>query len=323
MVEQIRKDLDKVTGELIESFIAFDKKQALHFQIGLSAIYDAQEKKGNNFTNNLYSIRDIEKLEHLLEENNISKHDFHKISDLLDNYESTTSLSSVNLPESLSIALNKTLNKEHSPYSVPNLGMIAVNLNLIKPQVKDALIAGQAGERTLQAIEKSSSRYSANKNDFLKDRLYAYGSNERTARSFIDSELGISPDYVVAAKALNHLADLFEVGVNMISGENHDEDAIEKTINSLKILTIRTLNHSSSQLGEAGSQEAAEKIKKLADHISKDISADADHNHIYDGLNYLKSALKSKEFLTQKEYDDMNILIENRLKQIKPIGEMA
>ncbi len=58
MVDEIRRRLDKVTGELLESFIPFDKTRVLKFQTGLHAIHGAQKDFDNDKKTNLYAVSD-------------------------------------------------------------------------------------------------------------------------------------------------------------------------------------------------------------------------------------------------------------------------
>ncbi len=335
MVSDIRKNLDKVTGELLESFVSFDKDKVLHFQAGLHALYDAQKKRNESEKINLYTICDTSSLEGLLKDYGISKEDFEKVPSAIKECNSSGLKASVNiLPELLQRAVDKVNSKARSfLYEVPAAGMIAVSLNLVSSEVKNALIASQAGERILQATERTSvinpSMLAAHKDSILKDRIYDYGSDVRLARPYIGG-FGDDPKYLIAAKAMHHLADILEGGVRLYP-KMIEYSYVQEAINRFRFLSAGIFSYSSGMLKQAGETDAAEKIDVLVQHITQKGNG-RKFVEIFDfygametvevGLRRSSNDLKNNNILSSKEVSDLNELIGIRREQINQSEEL-
>jgi hypothetical protein len=312
MVDEIRKQLDKVTGELLESFIPFDKLKVLKFQAGLHAIHGAQKDIDIDKKTNLYAVCDDAALEKLLSEHGISKYDFDKVPSVikafengeLDAYEAIKQL-----PHLLQEAIQKVNEKSRNIYEVPASGMIAVTLNLINNDAKDALIAGQAGERTLQAIERISKNKSiAKKHNFR--------SSTKLSMAYMGG-IGKEPRYLTAARATNHLADLLE-GAVLLNPDIAENPSVKNSLEAFRYIIMQIFLQSSRKLKTSGVTEASEEFEKLAKYISKN---DEKNNHegainaIRDGLDLAKNLFEGSD----DESKHFENIINKRLDQLKDL----
>src|SRR4051812_4919005 len=84
MLDETRRNLDKATGELIESFVNFDKNKAMQVEIGLHAIHNAQKNSAPEKRINLYTVCDHDKLHKLLEEHGITRNEFEQIPAIIE-----------------------------------------------------------------------------------------------------------------------------------------------------------------------------------------------------------------------------------------------
>jgi len=322
MVEDIRRNLDKVTGELLESFLLFDRNRALHFQTGLYAIYSFQKNIENTKKTNLYAIHDEEKLHELLANIGISPADFEKVPAAIKAFEegNISAYAAIKeLPQMLQEAINKVNEKQRVLYEIPAAGMIAVSLNLVPCESKNALIAGQAGERTLQVAERLSlpalpNHKKESRNDILSDRLYDISSNTRLARPYIDMHQH-EPKYLLAAKATNHIADIME-GFLMLSPEIFSEDYMKKASDCLKSIAFYTFERCAEILKENGDIYANSQMELLLK------SFDFDRMERSEAISTLRSSLSSlnhdmekSKSLSYKESYDADLLIEKRFDQ--------
>ncbi len=325
MVDETRRNLDKVTGELLESFIAFDKQKALHFQTGLHAIHDAQKDIESSSKTNLHAVYDEEKLHKLLAEHGISEEDFSKVPNIMKNFEDGKSDAYETLrqlPELLQEAIRKVNEKSHTLYEIPAWGMIAVTLNLVSKDIKNALIAGQAGERTLQVVERVNKHKPGlislfNRSSILNDRLYDFGSESRLARPDIDMFVS-EPQYLVSARATNHLADLLE-GMVMLDPEIAGDKNAVNASRSLKCLAVDTFLHSSNILKKLGENDASNKIATLANQLLKDkemLRAEA-ISTLRSSLTSIGHDMQKRNSISQKEASDYEKLIEKRFVQME------
>lgn len=325
MFDDIRDNLNKVTGELIESFVNFDKWKVLHFQAGLYALHSAQQGIEEARKIDLYAVCDTDMLTKLLEENGISKDVFNKIPSVIKDFESGK-VDAYNtmkkLPHLLQDAVEKVNAKARSFYEIPASGMIAVTLNLVNPEVKNALIAGQAGERSLKAIERASkvrraSRV-ASKDSILTGRLYDLGSTSRLALSYI-GQFDSDPKYLTAAKATNHLAELLE-GAVMLEPAIASYNDIQKSMDVFKQRSVGILSEASKKLNEFGETDASDKIGKLANYLAKEcqpaVSDKAALDVIKKGFDSANTALRNGRIFDQKESEDFKTLVGKRLGQI-------
>jgi hemerythrin-like domain-containing protein len=325
VVEEIRNKLDRATGELLESFVNFDKKMVLKFQTGLHAIHSAQKDKEDKI--NLHTICNHDELEKLLTEHGINKEHFEKVPDVINQFENDDIQASEalsQLPELLQDAIEKVNSKTRDIYEVPASGMIAVTLNLISDNIKDALLAGRAGERTFKAIESViKGTPPGKKQTVFEDRLYDFGST-KPARPYIDLELDLRPRYVTAAKAANHLADLLE-GAAMLSPEVSKDEYVKESLDAYKFIARKILLKSSSNLKKSGIKTASSNIKTLADYIAEQYDECLVRNlkeavaSIKLGLGSAFNTLELNRKLTSLEAEDFENLMKKRLQQVEAL----
>lgn len=318
MTEKTRRNLDKAIGDLIESFVKFDKTEALHLKVGLHALHNAQKNTDPSSKINLYAVRDKDFLHKLLEENGISRGEFEKVPAM---FGSKAHKQIDELSEPLREAV---LNADDAgkTYEVPTPGMVAVMFNMVSEKVKNALVAGQAGERTLRAIERATtvSYFPTLKDAALKDTLYDYGTSQRPARSHIDRARG-EPDYLISARATHHLADLFETGLKLHPASKAFESTA-KSAEAFNKLAACIFNHSADHLGKAKESKAAEEIKALAQQVDKgDKQAGAKQacDAVEAGMNILREALHADGIITEQESEDFKAMVTKRIEQIKKI----
>lgn len=330
MHNETRKKLSKATGELIESFVNFDRTKVLHFQAGLHAIHKAGQELDSEHRPNLYNVSDTAALEKLLAQYNVPVDDFKKLPDIMKELESgkpEAFRKLEELPPPLRHAVSKVSSKETALYDVPIAGMIAVTLNLVSPDVKNALIAGQAGERALKATERASSILSSstvhNKESVLRGLLYDYKDTSKPATLDVD-ETDTNPKYLVAAKATNHLADLLEGGIKLAPNVV-EEEAVKNALKTLKSLSIRIFNETSRQLQQAGIDQAAQQIGQLAEELSLQqkkneggvaSTMDAALRLTQQGLEKIKDELRNRNIFTEQEAKDFEEMVNHRIRQI-------
>jgi hypothetical protein len=208
--------------------------------------------------------------------------------------------------------------------------MIAVMLNLVSNDAKNALIAGRAGERTLQTVERIANKYRADSGrgasaaSILSDRLYEIGNPAKPARSYID-RMDSQPGYLLAARANNHLADLLE-GAIMLNPALSQESSIQKSLHAHRFLTRRVFLKSSSLLKEAGADEAASNIASLVEYMAGQAADDQVVMSIEDAVETIRVGLedanKSLERLlkiSREEAADFDSLLIKRLGQLSEL----
>jgi len=187
-------------------------------------------------------------------------------------------------------------------------------------KVKNALLAGQAGERTLKAMERATSvsTIPTLKATALHDTLYDAGDNKRLARQYIGNS-GKEPDYLVSAKATNHLADLFESSLKLHPSARGLESTV-KSMNGFNKLAASIFHHAADNLHMASAPDAAEKIKELAHHVDEahpDSDAQTICNAIESGMNTLMAVMREDGVINEEESKDYRELVRTRIKQMK------
>lgn len=332
MVDDIRKNLDKVTGELLESFLPFDKSRVRTFQAGLHALHTAQQDLEPGQKTNLHAVCDYPALERLLGQHGIDKQDFDKVPSVLKQFEDgeLDAFEAIKqLPHLLQEAVQKVNENTRAIYEVPQSGMIAVMLNLVSNDAKNALIAGRAGERTLQTVERIANKYSNDTGrvsaaSILSDRLYEIGNPAKLARSYIDRMDG-QPGYLLAARANNHLADLLE-GAIMLNPALSKEDSVQRALQAHRFITRRVFLKSSSMLKESGADEAASNIASLVEYMAAYTSDEQVVMSIEEAVETIRSTLedanKSLEGLlkiSREEAVDFDSLLLKRLGQLREL----
>lgn len=320
MTEKTRMNLGKAIGELLESFIEFDKDKVVHLKIGLEALYNAQKQNSDDKRINLYAVCDHQLLHNLLEEHGIKHHDFAKVPEILQ-YVNEDKSHLNGLPEPLKVAIENVHSKQYSHYEVPSTGMVAVMFNMINDRVKNALVAGQAGERTLRAIERSStaSNIAVLKEMAWQDTLYDFNNKHQLARPYIGS-IDSEPAYLVSAKATNHLAELFESSVSIYPLALEFDDT-SNVIRGFNRLAASIFNHASINLDMAKAEKAAQEIRVLANYFSSKESylpnAPEACKAIESGMQNLRKRLRLEGIITEKESGDYEALLNNRMQQIR------
>jgi hypothetical protein len=320
MTEKTRRNLDKAIGDLIESFVKFDKNEVMHLKVGLQAIHNAQKNSDPASKTNLYAVRDKDFLHKLLEDHGISRSEFEKIPEIMFGSKASAENHMDSLPEQLREAVLNVDGNHSQTYEIPTPGMVAVMFNMVSEKVKNALVAGQAGERTLRAIERATtvSYFPAMKDAALKDTLYDYGNSDRPARSHIDRARG-EPDYLVSAKATHHLADLFESSLKLHPASKHFESTA-KSAEAFNKLAACIFDHSADHLDKASEIGAAEEIKALAVSVKngdKKLVTSEACDVVESGMNTLREAMHAEGIITEKESEDFKAMVTKRIDQIK------
>ncbi|MCE3232607.1 MAG: hypothetical protein K0R98_864 [Rickettsiaceae bacterium] len=310
MIEDIRKKLDKVTGELLESFIPFDKRRVLKFQAGLHAIHAAQKDLETDKKTNLYAVCDDLMLEKLLSEHGISKNDLDKVPDAIASYSDNpkeTNKTLEELPNLLQQAVYKVSNKKREIYEIPASGMIAVTLNLVNSDAKDALIAGQAGERTLQAIERISKKKEGKNKEYYSSTAFSAPYHDSNIKE---------PGYLTLAKATNHLADIFENAISKQPKITNDS-IIKASLNAFRYIIKEIFKQSSNRLKESGVEEASASIAKLAESLSSTTGEVASHASAINAIKQGLEVIKNNPNLTDADAEYFETVVNKRLEQLK------
>lgn len=320
MTEKTRLNLDKAIGDLIESFVEFDKNTVMHLKIGLEAIHNAQKHREPAQKANLYAVCDYGSLHRLLESNGIPYHEFAQIPELLA-IENREKQHFRGLSKPLQEAIAHIMAKANSDYDVPTTGMVAVMFNMVSDKVKNALVAGQAGERTLRAIERATtvSQFTTRKEIALRDTLYDYGNKHRLARPYIGA-IWNEPDYLISAKATHHLADLFESSLKLFPAARTFESTA-KSMQGFNKLAACIFTHASVNLDMAQAEKAASEIKELAKRFGgygheKSEAIDA-CKIVDDGMRHLRKSLRMEGIISEQESQDYEELVNRRIEQIR------
>jgi hypothetical protein len=309
MVNQTRENLDKATSDLIASFVKFDQEKAKQLEIGLHALHNAQKDKNHKI--NLYAVCNYDMLHKLLAEHGISRSEFDKIPGLL---ASTEKENFTEISDPLKEAL---LNK--ADYNVPNAAMIAVMFNMVDDKVKNALIAGQAGERTLKAIERATtvSHLPLLKEMAFKDTLYDYGNNKNLARESIDHSQN---NYLISAKATQHLADLLEMSLKLYPRALNFPSTAQ-SLSGFNQLAANIFYLSAQNLRKAKSDDAADKIHELAKHVESVSTINTTNLPAYEsvanGMQIIREAMQADHVINDEESRDYEALVKKRIEQIK------
>ncbi len=326
MVDEIRRNLDKATGDLIESFIKFDKTKAMQLKIGLQAIHNAQKTIAPENKINLYAVCDYNILHKLLAEHGIPRDEFDAVPAIItEKTYNRENIAQLSLP--LQEALLNFSEAEKPDYNVPTRGMVAVMFNMVQEKVKNALIAGQSGERTLKAIERAAiaSPIRVTKELALRDTLYDYGNKNRLARAYIDNSSN-APDYLICAKATHHLADLFESSIKLHPITREFETIIESMYGFNK-LAAGIFRAAACNLSAADVFDASAQIEKLANHVESEICSNkltplswaSSCATIKNGMDTLRKTLHSDGIITNQEAADYEELVAKRLEQIEKV----
>ena len=321
MVDDIRNNLNQATEKLIQSFAPYDKKRVTKFKAGLhylKKIADGEEKL------DLYSITNDELLNQLLNKYNVPSDELDHNTKVLSDFEDgkiDAAEAIRQLPEILHDAVQAVNDKNEELYNMPAPAMIALSLDLVKKDVKDALIAGRTAERILQAASHiNDKRTSAfEKEALLKDSLYDFGSEKELARPYI-GQIENEPDYLVSAKATQHLAELLNVAISLNPDFSKDQN-VKNTVNLFKGSSWYILNAASNKLKKSGAIEAAEKIGLVAKHLSdediKVYTKTKEHiDLLKDSFNEVNKKLREAGKLSQKESEDFQKLVDIRIDQI-------
>lgn len=323
MISEIRKKLDKVTGELIESFVNFNKERVLHFQAGLFALDFFGNETGKK--HNLFTIKDEKMLEKLLAEHGVSQEDYKKIPNALREFEegrADAAETIKHMPLLLQEAVKRVNERGSISSNIPTTGMIAVSLNEVKIEVKNSLLAGRSAEKALQAVERSykvqSSIYKSKDKIFL-DRLYDFSGNGTLARSYI-GRFNNDPDYLIFADSLHHIADMLEGNI-LLKPDIINEHAVKESLEGIKMLAGDVFWDVYSRLNREGEEKASEDIKNLASHISSSVNSNKQEYilKVRKGIEHSIEEINTNRLISQKEYQDFKDLVSERLKQMEKV----
>tara|TARA_B100001564_G_scaffold358302_1_gene376603 strand:+ start:650 stop:1618 length:969 start_codon:yes stop_codon:yes gene_type:complete len=317
MSDDIRKTLDQATHRLLESLSGYDKQKVTQVYAGMRALMGRD-------VDPVEQLLDPEQLTELLREQGIGEDQMQIAANLIHHEGELGSAEQQqleSLPESVQDAVNEIRSHASQEQIFAGPAQIASALNLIKKETRDALIASQVGERILQARERVDSRHSASsasKHTLLVDTLYDFGSNTNLARDDI-GHLGQDDPYLIAAKATQHLADLFDT-VLALQPAMKKQGSVVKGLEAIEFIAKYILEQSAVQLKNHGNSAAAGKIDQLAQSIqqkytSNSIEPAAAIIMIKTGLAYASSILHKEGVFNDKEYEDMLTLLEIRGSQ--------
>jgi hypothetical protein len=183
---KFRETLNKPTAALIADVVRFDKDKALDLQARLLAIHKAEADLPREAQQDLYGIRDEAKL--------------------------TTALKKAGVTDAgIAEAHADVVSEKGMPRAVPMLGMVATSFRLVSNDIKNALMAAQAGERTIRAGElmggMRADALPAALDHLLPGTVIDARNPAEPARGFI-GKFKDDPPNLVAAQAIHHLADL-------------------------------------------------------------------------------------------------------------------
>ncbi len=226
----------------------------------------------------------------------------------LDAYETLKQL-----PHLLQEAIQKVNEKNSGMYEVPASGMIAVTLNLINNDAKNALIAGQAGERTLQAIERISKKEAPKRHNNFK-------SSTKLSTIYID-KIGNEPRYLTAARATSHLADLLE-GAVLLSPDILENAHVKNSLHAFKYIIRQIFLQSANNLKNSGVTEASDSFSTLANHLSLDNQHnghDEAINAISGGLDFARQIFEENSDVSDEDAKYFEEVVSKRLKQLRDL----
>lgn len=298
-VPAVRRDLNKPTGELIESFQDFDTSQVLEFQAALLAIKRTEEAAGlpADERTNLFKVSSHQEIADLMSAKRVHFEPFDE-------------------------ALREVKSKQGVPEGVPQAGMIAVSLGLVSRETKDALMAAQAGERTRMAaedLEKIDGKEPGNKAAFLDNLVRHRGNPEKQARFFIGG-FGKDPENLKAAQAAQHLADLLKGAVALDPSQAAD-GALKDAAEAMKSVSSLAVRRSVGDLVNAGEEDAAARLAHYA-AASKETPRE-------DALGVLKQALEEslkklgeKGILSAEEVKETQVLAHTRAEQAETLAKI-
>jgi len=321
MSEVIRKQLNASTDELIERFVPYNKEEVHRFRSGLRALHHIEKNKEAQDKTNLYAVESTEVLKSLLAQHHVSEDFYHKLPAFLSTEGDKPAVHEWDaLPENFQYMVEEITNAHIPAYEVPAPGMVAIMLNLVNDPIKYALTASRAVDQVIHAIERIESLKVSSapvqKSQLFQDTLYDYGDTTRLARPYI-AGFGLTPSYVSAAKALQHLAELCEVAVKLLP-KIVEEEEIREALTAFTQLTVYILTRARDALHHEKANDAAEKIGELAvyfqqKHPSSAMSIPDAVQAIEAGMKCLDMSLQVAGILTTKEAKDFSILLEERV----------
>jgi hypothetical protein len=288
MVEQTKKDLNKFTGELISSFIDFDKQDVIDFQAGLLSIHNKEQNLENK--TNLYSIRTKEDLKDKQAELGIKTEDVKK-------------------------AKISVLSGKGMPREVPVAGMISVTLGLVSNETKDTLMEAQAGNRIIKAVEDiQAANQIVDKEKFINGTIVDVRDSSKQARFFIGG-FGKDPEYLASAQANNHLADIL-AGSLALDKDNKKIPEVKEAMESLKNTGAKILGSAAMKLSKQGHDNASSKIEKLANSFD---TKEKNRDVVVKAISMVSGKLEEKGIISSKEKALISDLVKVRAGQTKTI----
>lgn len=273
MLEETRGKLTQVTGRLIESFVTFDKSYVLHFQACLAALYYLKRQGKLSDKVNLFLVRTAKQRDELCAENGIHPEHLTKSMELIRQLDGRTindmTEELASLPEALAWGVRYVFEPELHLKDIPMIGLLAVTLDLVDEDLKNVLLASQSTERTLAATERMMSDDALDKKidkeKVLRGVLYDYVDQRNYARSYIQHSAG-EPDFLIAAKALNHLTELIEA-VLLIEPQLKNNRLIMDIVWALRSLLVRQLHRCAKRLLSGAHPSIGQELQLLAQDL--------------------------------------------------------
>jgi len=228
-VSSFRETLNKPTASLIADVVRFDKPAAMELQAKLLAIHRAEESLPKEAQQDLFRIRDAAGLEHGLKKAGVNE-------------------------AGLAAARLEVESQKGMPRAVPLLGMVATSFRLVSEDVKNALMAAQAGERTIRAGELMGGMQSGGTAAPVANVLPGLVTDAREptepARGYI-GKFKNDPPPLVSAQAVHHLAEM-AAGAAALGLNEHDVPALRQVSNDCGVLARRALTDAADALISAG-----------------------------------------------------------------------
>ncbi len=282
MYDKLKKDLNLFTGELISEFIPFEKDKVIDFQTGLLSLSLSEANKAPKEKTNLFGIRNEDDLKNKLLASSVSP--------MLRKQASKTVISGQGMPR-----------------DVPPMGLIAVTLGLVSNDVKNELMACQAANRTICALEDWDKLEPSVEN--IDKNLYDQRDKGKQARHFIGG-FGKDPQSLVAAQSINHMGDILS---SLIACD-------KKLISSPYVTKAKEALETSAakSLILAGENLARADIPRATEIISYGISipkTDSTERSIQSAIKFASDSLCKQGIISDKQRKDIRHLAAHRAMQ--------
>ncbi len=286
MYDELKRELNLFTGELISAFIPFDKTPAINFQTGLLSLSISEASKEPKDRTNLFSIKNADELQEKLSRSAVS-------------------------PIIRKQAYETVISGKGMPRDVPPMGLIAVTLGLVSNDLKNELMTCQAANRTINSLESWGKTEPSIES--LNNNIYDARDASKPARHFIGG-FGKDPQSLVAAQATNHMGDIL---CSLIAFDKNllNESAIIKAKQALSASAATSLISAGQKLSNHNVPRAKEIIAYgMSNYTNDNLSAKT----IQSAINYASDALLEQKIISTEQNRDIKNLSANRAYQTSP-----